>query len=84
MTSSSSLRYFIRCLNSGTRLSCTNTNLPNYLNHATIKNSTEEIEYENKMSKKHIIGIQCEERLYNQALKDEEKMNKYDIKFKTN
>lgn len=83
MTSSSAMRHFIRCLNSGPRLSCTNINLSKYLQEATIKNSTEEIEYENKMSKKHILGIQCEEHLYNQALKNEKKKKDvYGFKFK--
>lgn len=82
MSSSSAMRHFIRCLNSRPNLACTSTNLPNYLREVTIKNSAEEIDYEAKMAKKHILGIQCEERLYKQALKDEEKKDKYGFKFK--
>ena len=82
MSSSSAMRHFIRCLNSRHRLTLTNTNLPNYLHETTIKNSAEEIDYETKMAKKHILGIQCEERIYNQAIKDEETKGQRDFKFK--
>lgn len=82
MSSSSAMRQFIRCLNSGPRLASTNTNLPNYLREETIKNSAEEIKYEGKMAKKHIFGIQCEELLYYQAMKDEKKKALYGFKFK--
>lgn len=82
MSSSSAMRQFIRCLNSGPRLASTNTNLPNYLREDTINNSAEEIQYETKMAKKHILGIQCEELLYYQAMKDEGKKDKYGFKFK--
>jgi hypothetical protein len=82
MSGTNSMRYFIRCLNSSPRLACTSTNLPNYLKEDTIKNSVEVIKYEDKMAKKHILGIQCEELLYYKAIKEEIKNGKYGFKFK--
>lgn len=69
----SSLRLFIRSLNSSPKPSCTNTNLPDYIRHNIIKNSKDVIEYENKMAKKQVLGVQCEELLYTKAIKEDKK-----------
>jgi len=82
MSSSSAMRNFIRCLNSSQRLTCTSTNIPDYIRNNNINNCKDEIEYEDKMAKKHILGMQCEELLYFQAIKNEEKKDKYGFKFK--
>lgn len=78
----SSMRQFIRTLNSRPKLTCTNTNLPDYIRNNIIKNSKDVIEYENKMAKKQVLGIQCEELLYTKAIKEnKEKNGKYGLKF---
>lgn len=79
---SSAIRPFIRCLNTTSSLSSTSINLPNYFREENIKNNKDEIEYEKKLAKKLVVGIQNEEQLYYESIKNVEKKDKYGFKFK--